>query len=96
MEAASSDLAVFNEYRMALRSRSRYKAMKVAAALRKATDSLTAAHGLLQTVLDEAMAAREDVIESMRCDLEAGMIGLKAISDGLQILIASNERRLEQ
>lgn len=95
MEAASDDLAAFNEYRAALRSRSRTKAMKVEGALRRATDSLTAANALLQKAIAEARAAGTDVTDRMMCDLEAGILGLEAIFSGLQILVASNEQQLK-
>ena len=52
-DAAAFDLSVFNEYRAALKSKSKNKAAKLKLKLVKATDSLAAAGDLLVKAIDE-------------------------------------------
>jgi formiminotetrahydrofolate cyclodeaminase len=94
--AASRDLAIFNEYRAALKSRSKNKSSKLRAALVRATDSLSAAGLVLTAVIDETRKGLPYADAGVVCDVEAGLLVLEASQKGIRVLADSNQELLDR
>jgi formiminotetrahydrofolate cyclodeaminase len=95
LEAAAIDLERFDEYRNVLKSRSRFKTQKLISSLVKANDSLLEAAVLLNRIIEEAKSTLADVDETVKCDVEAGILVLDATFKGIGVLSDSNQRTIE-
>lgn len=93
--AAANDLQVFDEYRSALRSKSRHREIKLTRALERATDSLLDASKLLQQVIASTIECKAHADETVLSDLNAAHLVLEAINNGVLILAESNISQLE-
>jgi formiminotetrahydrofolate cyclodeaminase len=95
LDAAATDLKRFDEYRNVLKSRSRFKTQKLISSLIKANDSLLDAAVLLNRVIEEAKSTLADLDETVKCDVEAGILVLDATFKGIRVLSDSNQRTFE-
>jgi formiminotetrahydrofolate cyclodeaminase len=95
LEAAATDLERFDEYRNVLKSRSRIKTHKLISSLVKANDSLLDAAGLLNRIIEEAKSTLADVNDTVKCDVEAGILVLDATLKGIRVLSDSNQRTIK-
>ncbi len=88
--AATKDLQVFDDYRRALKSKSKHRDLKLSMALNQATDSLLEASKLLKhaIVVTEGSKAYSDPV--VRSDVSAAYLVLDAIYKGILILAESN------
>ena len=94
--AAAHDLAIFDEYRAALKSRAKNKSSKLRAALKRATDSLSSAGEMLLEAIDETRKGSPYADAGVACDVEAGLLVLEASLQGIRVLIQSNQEMLER
>ncbi|MDB5021736.1 MAG: hypothetical protein JWQ28_2863 [Pedobacter sp.] len=94
-EAAESDLKIFNEYRSALKSKSKNKATKLISNLIKATKSLLEAGTLLSKTIEEARSTLAYADITVTSDVEAGLLILEATLKAIQNMAESNLRMVE-
>jgi formiminotetrahydrofolate cyclodeaminase len=94
-QAAESDLKIFNEYRAALKSKSKNRATKLMSNMKKATESLVDAGTLLTKAIDEAKSTLGYVAGTVTSDVQAGLLILEATLKAIQNMEESNRRTME-
>jgi formiminotetrahydrofolate cyclodeaminase len=93
--AAESDLKIFNEYRTALKSKSKDRPSKLISNLKMATRSLLEAATILDNAIEETRASLAYTDLTVASDVEAGLAVLEGAFKGIQIMIDSNRRIME-
>jgi formiminotetrahydrofolate cyclodeaminase len=92
--AAELDLEIFNQYRAALKSKSKERGVKLLANLKKATDSLLDAANILGRAIDEGRSSLAHVDVTVASDVEAGILLLEATLKGILNMADSNQRMM--
>jgi formiminotetrahydrofolate cyclodeaminase len=92
--AAERDLVIFNQYRAALKSKSKERASKLLANLKKATDSLLDAADILGKAIEETRSSLAHVDVTVASDVEAGILLLEATLKGVMGMADSNQRMM--
>jgi formiminotetrahydrofolate cyclodeaminase len=94
--AAENDMEIFNEYRAAMKSKSKYKATKLTSNLKKATESLLEAVVVLTKAIDESRSCLPYTDVTVVSDVEGGILLLEATLKGIQNMADSNKHIMEK